>query len=331
MPALLEVEGLTKSFRGRGSLGWGRPTEIRAVDGINLSVETGESLAIVGESGSGKTTVARCITRLIEPTAGTILFAGRDITTLRGRGLRSLRNQISLVFQDPFSSLDPRQKIGSIIAEPLRVHGVGNRASVRSRVQELLELVGLSPEHANRYPHQFSGGQRQRVGIARALAVKTKLIVCDEPVSALDVSVQAQILNLLKDLQRDLGLTYVFISHDLSVVHYVADRVVVMYRGRIVEQAARDELFAKPHHPYTAELLAAVPVPDPDLRPPEVTGASSIETPGSLTGDTGCAFAPRCPFARPRPCLDEAPALLPLEERREAACYFPLGAGESRA
>jgi oligopeptide/dipeptide ABC transporter ATP-binding protein len=246
--------------------------------------------------------------------------SGRDITALRGREMRALRREIALVFQDPFSSLDPRQKVGSIIAEPLRVHRLESRRDVRHRVQELLELVGLNPEHYNRYPHQFSGGQRQRVGIARALAAKPRLVVCDEPVSALDVSVQAQILNLLKDLQRDLGLTYVFISHDLGVVHFVADRALVMYHGRIVEEAGRDALFAAPSHPYTAELLAAVPVADPERRSPEPEETAVLN--GAATASAGCAFAPRCPYARSERCWSEAPALELVASR--TPCRLPL-------
>jgi oligopeptide transport system ATP-binding protein len=326
---LLEVEGLTKSFRGRSGLAWGRAApEVHALSDVTFSLRAGETLAIVGESGSGKSTLARCVMRLIDPTAGRIVFDGRDITTLAGRSMRELRRDMSLVFQDPFASLDPRQKVGAIVGEPLRIHGMSDRSAIRERVGELLEVVGLRAEHYNRYPHQFSGGQRQRVGIARALACKPKLIVCDEPVSALDVSVQAQILNLLKDLQQEFGLTYLFISHDLGVIHFVADRVLVMYQGRVVEQAVRDELFASPAHPYTAELLAAVPVPDPDVR--EAPDAQPPERTSGGGDGTGCAFSSRCAYARAPECHVDAPVLHSLESARQVACHFPLGRGAER-
>jgi oligopeptide/dipeptide ABC transporter ATP-binding protein len=321
---LLEVEGLSKTFPGRSGVAWGKAApDVHAVADVSFSLQAGETLAVVGESGSGKSTLARCIVRLIEPSAGRISFDGQDITTLSGSAMRGLRRDMSLVFQDPFASLDPRQKVGAIIGEPLRIHGLASRTTVRGRVGELLEVVGLRGEHYNRYPHQFSGGQRQRVGIARALACNPKLIVCDEPVSALDVSVQAQILNLLKDLQQEFGLTYLFISHDLGVVHFVADRVLVMYRGRVVEQAGRDQLFASPAHPYTAELLAAVPVPDPDARPQ--AGAPAPERSGAPEGDRGCPFSHRCVRVREPDCLADAPPLRSLEGERRVACHFPLG------
>jgi oligopeptide transport system ATP-binding protein len=321
---LLELEGLTKTFPGRSGVAWGKAApDVHAVADVTFSLRAGETLAIVGESGSGKSTLARCIVRLIEPSAGRIAFDGRDITTLAGSSMRELRRDMSLVFQDPFASLDPRQKVGAIVGEPLRIHGLADRTTVRDRVTELLEVVGLRAEHYNRYPHQFSGGQRQRIGIARALACKPKLIVCDEPVSALDVSVQAQILNLLKDLQQEFGLAYLFVSHDLGVVHFVADRVLVMYQGRVVEQADRDQLFASPAHPYTAELLAAVPVPDPDARvAPDLQAA---ERASEAPARSGCPFSHRCAHARDPDCRVKAPGLRSLEGDRQVACHFPLG------
>ena len=260
---LLEVEGLRKHFPvTRGVIVERTVSTVRAVDGISFSVREGETLGIVGESGCGKSTLARCLVRLLEPTAGTITFAGRDITHLGRRELRPLRRELMMVFQDPYASLNARKRVGFTVGEALEVHRMGTPAEIKRRVQELLEIVGLSPEHYNRFPHEFSGGQRQRIGVARALAVNPRLIVCDEPVSALDVSVSAQILNLLKDLQREFGLTYVFIAHDLNVVKHISDRVLVMYLGRAVELASRDALYAEPRHPYTGALLAAVPEPD---------------------------------------------------------------------
>jgi ABC-type oligopeptide transport system ATPase subunit len=264
---LVVVTELVKEFATRRGSWRSTHEPFRAVDEVSFSVTPGQTLAVVGESGSGKSTMARCVGRLLTPTSGSIVFDGRDITRLSMRQMRPLRSEISFVFQDPFSSLDPRQQIGAIVGEPLRIHGVVASASIAGRVAELLELVGLESTHATRYPHEFSGGQRQRIGIARALATNPRLVICDEPVSALDVSVQAQILNLLSDLQERLGLTYIFISHDLGVVRHIADRVAVMQKGKIVEEATRDELFAAPSDPYTKTLLAAVPVADPDRRP----------------------------------------------------------------
>ena len=260
---LLSVRGLTKVFEARSGMPGRRGTPVRAVDDVSFDIAPGETLGIVGESGSGKSTTAYCVLRLVEPTSGRVEFDGTDITALGGGDLRKARRQMQIVFQDPYSSLDPRMRVRTVVSEPLRVHGIGDRASRRRRVDELLELVGLSPSAADRFPHEFSGGQRQRVGIARALALEPKLVVCDEPVSALDMSVQAQILNLLKDLQDELDLTYLFISHDLAVIRTVSDRIAVMRHGKVVETARADALFASPGHEYTQELLSAIPVPDP--------------------------------------------------------------------
>ena len=263
---LLVVEDLTKYFPvTRGIVFQKEVASVKAVDGVSFTVKQGETLGVVGESGCGKSTMARCIMRLLDPTGGKITFAGRDITHLTRADMRPVRRELMMIFQDPYASLNPRKRVGFIVAEALQVHKIGTDAEVKRRVQELLEVVGLNPEHYNRFPHEFSGGQRQRIGVARALAVNPKLIVCDEPVSALDVSVQAQILNLLKDLQTEFGLTYVFIAHDLNVVRHISDRVMVMYLGKIAEIADRNQLYAAPKHPYTGALLSAVPIPNPAL------------------------------------------------------------------
>ena len=263
---LLVVEDLKKHFPvTRGIIFQKQIGAVRAVDGVSFTVREGETLGVVGESGCGKSTMARCVMRLLEPTGGKVVFDGRDITKLSRAEMRPYRREMMMVFQDPYASLNPRKRVGFIVAEALEVHKLGTDAEIKRRVQELLEVVGLNPEHYNRFPHEFSGGQRQRIGVARALAVNPKLIVCDEPVSALDVSVQAQILNLLKDLQRDFGLTYIFIAHDLNVVRHISDRVMVMYLGTVCEVATRDQLYAEPKHPYTGALLSAVPIPNPEL------------------------------------------------------------------
>jgi oligopeptide/dipeptide ABC transporter ATP-binding protein len=322
---LLEVRGLVKHFPVRQGV-FGRVTgQVRAVDGVSFEVWPGEVLGLVGESGCGKTTTGRCVLRLLEPSAGAIRFEGEDITHWPRRRLRPLRRRMQIVFQDPFSSLNPRLSVGSMLSEPLAIHHLARGAKARERVAELLELVGLSPDHARRYPHEFSGGQRQRLGIARALAVEPRLIVADEPVSALDVSIRAQILNLLQDLQRRLGLTYLFVAHDLSVVEHVSDRVAVMYLGRIVELAPADTLYALPRHPYTAALLSAIPVPDPD-RPRERIALAG-EVPSPVRPPAGCRFHPRCPLARER-CWREDPELLQVGPGHLSACHF---AGEVTA
>jgi oligopeptide transport system ATP-binding protein len=319
---LLEVRHLVKHFPVGGGLFGGPAGLVRAVDDVSFSIKRGETLGLVGESGCGKTTTGRCILQLERPTRGQVIFEGRDLTTLEPTALRGVRRRMQVIFQDPYSSLNPRMTVGQILAEPLSVHGiVPTGRGRRERVRELLHRVGLLPQHADRYPHQMSGGQRQRVGIARALAVEPKLIVCDEPVSALDVSIQAQIINLLEDLQAELGLTYLFIAHDLAVVRHISDRVVVMYLGKIVEVADRVELYERPLHPYTQALLAAVPIPDPQVeasRPRRVLGG---EVPSPLRPPPGCVFHPRCPIAVDR-CRDEVPPLREITPGHWAACLL---------
>ena len=312
MTPLLEAVGLAKHFRTRSGL-------VRAVDGVSFTLARGETLALVGESGCGKSTTARLVLRLIEPSAGTVRFEGQDITTASSTELRRLRRRMQIVFQDPFASLNPRMTIGATLDEPLLIHGFGDAAKRRSRVAELLSLVGLPPEHSRRYPHEFSGGQRQRIGIARALALEPALVVCDEPVSALDVSVQAQVVNLLGDLQSRLGLSYLFIAHDLAVVKHVATRVAVMYLGRLVETASKDALFSQPLHPYTRALLAAIPRPDPAQRLGRQVPGGDVPSP--LNPPSGCHFHTRCPFAAER-CRTEAPPLRTISPGHASACHF---------
>jgi peptide/nickel transport system ATP-binding protein/oligopeptide transport system ATP-binding protein len=315
---LLALEDVTKRFVVRRSL-LGVPTAVvRAVDGVSFTVSAGETLALVGESGSGKSTVGRLALRLIEPTAGKVRFAGRDLASLSGTELRRARAGAQIIFQDPYGSLNPRMAVGEMLAEPLLLHTSLSPASRRERVADLLRVVGLRSEHAQRYPHEFSGGQRQRVAIARALAVEPRLIVCDEPVSALDVSIRSQILNLLKDLQQRLGLAYVFISHDLSVVKHIATRVAVMYLGRIVESAPCDELFAEPRHPYTQALLAAVPVPSTERRPRRILPG---DPPSALSPPPGCHLHPRCAHAQDI-CRRERPELSFADNGHAAACHL---------
>jgi oligopeptide/dipeptide ABC transporter ATP-binding protein len=290
MTVLLRVKGLAKHFPARGSKG-----TIRAVDGVSFEVRRGETLGIVGESGCGKSTLARTLLRLINPTAGEIEFDGTDLCALDQRALRALRREMQMIFQDPFASLDPRLRVGAIVAEPLVIHRIDDRASRRRAAIELLATVGLDADAAGRYPHEFSGGQRQRIGIARALALRPKLIIADEPVSALDVSIQSQILNLLVRLKQQFGLSYIFISHDLAVIEHVSDRLAVMYLGRIVETAATEDLFARPSHPYTLALISAVPCRDPERRGQRVVLRG--EMPNPETPPPGCPFHPRCPKA----------------------------------
>jgi oligopeptide/dipeptide ABC transporter ATP-binding protein len=321
---LLRLVGVKKYFPiTQGILFQHRIGDVRAVDGVDLEIYPGETVGLVGETGCGKSTLARVAMRLHDPTEGEITFEGRDITNLRGRELREVRKDMQMIFQDPYASLNPRKTVGSIIAEPFRLHQIVPKDKIKPEVQQLMELVGLNPEHFNRYPHEFSGGQRQRIGVARSLALKPKLIVCDEPVSALDVSVQAQILNLLEDLQREFDLTYLFIAHDLSVVKHVSDRVAVMYLGKIVEMAPGETLYRDPKHPYTGALLSAVPMPDPDLASRKKRIILEGDVPSPINPPSGCSFHPRCPRAQDR-CSQEEPVLLPQHENQVAACHFPL-------
>ena len=313
---LLRVEALVKHFAHRPDL-LGRPRgQVRAVDGVSFTLGAGQTLGVVGESGCGKSTLGRLVLRLIEPTSGRVVFDGTDLGTLNAGALRAQRRAMQIIFQDPYSSLNPRLTVGQILGEPLRLHGL-HRGGERERVAELLQTVGLAAEHARRYPHEFSGGQRQRIGIARALAVEPKLVVCDEAVSALDVSVQAQVVNLLAELRQGLGLAYIFIAHDLAVVRHIADRVAVMYLGRIVEIAGKRSLFERPRHPYTQALLAAVPRPEPGRAPQAPLGG---DVPSPLAPPPGCAFHTRCRFARAR-CREETPTLAD-DGGHATACHF---------
>jgi peptide/nickel transport system ATP-binding protein/oligopeptide transport system ATP-binding protein len=321
--ALVEVRNVVKHFPiTRGIIFQRQVGAVHAIDDVSFDVMRGETLGIVGETGCGKSTTARVVMRLLEPTSGTIRFDGRDITHVKGRQLKSLRREMQLIFQDPYSSLNPRKPVGAIIGEPFAIHGLEpGRAQRRKAVQKLMEQVGLHPEHYNRYPHEFSGGQRQRIGVARALALRPKLVIADEPVSALDVSIQAQILNLLRDLQQQLGLTMILIAHDLSVVKHMCDRIAVMYLGKIVELADNEALYARPRHPYTGALLSAVPVPDPSIhRRREVP---SGDVPSPTNPPPACRFHPRCPKVQ-EICTQEEPPLEPKGQGTVAACHFPL-------
>ncbi len=320
---LLEVKNLKKYFpvrRGvfRRTVGW-----VKAVDDVSFFIREGETLGLVGESGCGKTTCGRTILRLIEPTAGEVLFHLDDRTIpvfkLRGRALKELRREMQIIFQDPYSSLNPRMTIGDIVGEPLLVHGLARGKELRERVAQLLEAVGLNPQYMKRYPHEFSGGQRQRIGIARALALDPKLIIADEPVSALDVSIQAQVLNLMEDLQDQFGLTYLFIAHDLSVVKHISDRVAVMYLGKLVEMAETEELFRFPKHPYTEALMSAVPIPDPDYQKERIILQGDVPSP--VNPPSGCYFHPRCPYAK-EVCSKEAPPFRDIGGEHYVACHF---------
>jgi oligopeptide/dipeptide ABC transporter ATP-binding protein len=321
MGALLEVRNLRKHFPVRAGL-LRRPSgAVRAVDGVGFELAAGETLGIVGESGCGKTTLGRVVLRLIEPTTGTIRFAGDDLLALGGDALRRKRREMQLIFQDPFGSLNPRMRVGAIVGEGLEVHGLARGAEQRARVRRVLERVGMRADAVERYPHEFSGGQRQRIGIARALAVEPRLIVADEPVSALDVSIQAQIVNLLQDLQEELGIAYLFIAHDLRVVEHISHRVAIMYLGRIVELADSRELYANPHHPYTRALLSAVPELDPATRRERIILRGEVPSP--IDPPSGCRFHPRCAFAEAR-CRSEEPALLGRADHQVACHVFPV-------
>jgi oligopeptide transport system ATP-binding protein len=317
--ALLTVENLVKHFPIRKGFLSRTVGHVRAVDGVSFAVQRGETLGLVGESGCGKTTTGRCILRLIEPTSGSVRFDGQEVLGLPRRDLRSLRRRMQIVFQDPYSSLNPRKTVRSMLAEVLKVHRLASGSDIQDRVSVLLRQVGLSPGQAGRYPHEFSGGQRQRLGIARALAVNPELIVADEPVSALDVSIQAQIVNLLRDLQRDLHLTYVFIAHDLSVVEHISDRVAVMYLGKLVEVAPSGQLYREPRHPYSVSLLSAIPIPDPDRPRRRIVLKGDVPSPANPPA--GCRFHPRCFMARER-CAVEEPVLREVSPGHLAACHF---------
>jgi oligopeptide transport system ATP-binding protein len=317
---LIDARNIVKHYPILGGVLMKQTGSVRAVDGVSLTIGEGETVGLVGESGCGKTTFGRAILRLEEPTAGEIFFQGQNILGCSRNEMQALRREMQIIFQDPFSSLNPRKNVGQIIGEPLLVHGVKSRRQRDQRVLELLEVVGLRKEHMRRYPHQFSGGQRQRIGVARALALKPKLVVCDEAVSALDVSIQAQVINLLKDLQQDFGLTYLFISHDLSVVEHVSDRVAVMYLGKIVEIAPSKGLYLEPLHPYTQALLSAVPIPDPSLqRPGRIILKGDVPSP--IDPPSGCRFHPRCRYAEGI-CSEAEPELREIRPQHWAACHF---------
>ncbi len=333
-PPLLSLAHVTKSFPVRTSSLLRRSTErVHAVDDVTLDVADGETLGLVGETGCGKSTLARCMTRLHDVDSGTVTFDGTDITALPRSQMRAVRRDIQMVFQDPYGSLNPRRRVGSIIGDPFDIHGVGTGRERKAKVQELMERVGLNPEHYNRFPAEFSGGQRQRIGVARALALRPRLIICDEPVSALDVSIQAQVINLLLDLQDEFGLTYVFISHDLSVVRHVSDRIAVMYLGKVVEVAPGGELFEQPRHPYTRALLSALPVADPDVSDSRERIVLAGDLPTPTNPPSGCRFHTRCPKAREDCARTDPPLGVVLDDGpgHRTACLHPLRRGEDLA
>jgi peptide/nickel transport system ATP-binding protein/oligopeptide transport system ATP-binding protein len=324
--ALFKVRDLVKDFPVKGGVTRRTVASLRAVDDVSFDIMEGETLGLVGESGCGKTTLGRLLVRLLDPTEGTIDFEGTDLAHAKGAELKQLRQRMQIIFQDPFSSLDPRAPVGQSIQEGLKIHAMGDADERHERVVDTLQLVGLEPYHARRFPHEFSGGQRQRIGIARALVLRPKFVVADEPVSALDVSVQAQVLNLLKELQGELDLTLLFIAHNLAVVEHISDRVAVMYLGRIVEMTDRDTLYREPTHPYTQALMSAIPIPDPTLKRERVVLQGDVPSP--LSPPTGCTFHPRCPIARTEPCAVEAPELLETagDMPHTAACHLRTGA-----
>jgi peptide/nickel transport system ATP-binding protein len=325
---LLETIHLKKYFPIKAGMLQHEVGRVHAVDDVSVQVFEGETLGLVGESGCGKSTFGRSVVRLLEPTDGDIMFEGRSIAHLGTRKMRPLRRELQMVFQDPYASLNPRKRVGSIIGDPLRIHRIGDGSSRRKRVQELLEVVGLSPEHYNRFPHEFSGGQRQRIGVARALALRPKLVVADEPVSALDVSIQSQMLNLLEDLQNDFKLTYIFIAHDLGVVRHVSDRIAVMYLGKLVELSPAEELYERPIMPYTEALLSAVPIPDPDLSEQRERIVLQGDVPSPIDPPSGCRFHPRCRYAT-EICSQVEPPLTDYGNGHLAACHHPLNVDEA--
>jgi oligopeptide/dipeptide ABC transporter ATP-binding protein len=331
---LVRVENLVKYFPVRsGGLIRRTVAQVQAVDDVSLSIPRGRTLGLVGETGSGKSTLARCIAGLIPVTSGRVTFNGRDITNLSRRAMRPVRREIQMIFQDPYSSLNPRRRVGAIIGDPFSIHKTATGAQRKRAVQELMERVGLNPEHYNRFPAEFSGGQRQRIGVARALALRPQLIICDEPVSALDVSIQAQVLNLLADLQKDYGLSYLFIAHDLEVVRHVSDSVAVMYLGRICESGPKDPVYSSPRHPYTAALLSAAPAADPDAAASRQRIILTGDVPSPIDPPSGCRFHPRCPKAQPL-CAEQEPQLEVKAgdaATHLTACHFPVEAGENLA
>jgi len=319
---LLEIRDLVKYFPIKKGVLQREVGRVHAVDGVSVGIDEGETLGLVGESGCGKSTLGRCVVRLLEPTSGEILFRGKPISHLPRRSLRPLRRELQIVFQDPYASLNPRKRVGTIIGTPLSIHGEGDRNGRRKRVDELLQTVGLSPEHYNRYPHEFSGGQRQRIGLARALALNPAMLVADEPVSALDVSIQAQMINLLMSLQGKLGLTLLVIAHDLAVVRHVSDRIAVMYLGKLMEVSPAEELYDNPLHPYTISLLSAVPIPDPDVAAKRTTVLLAGDLPSPANPPPACRFHTRCPYVQPTRCRDEVPELRELARGHTVACHW---------